>query len=373
MISRLLYQKIHAKLRSGKAIIILGARQTGKTTLVRELIKENPFSHLFLNADEPHVQSLLDHVTVLSWKQIIGSKTLVIIDEAQRIRNIGVKLKLITDQLPEIQLVITGSSSLELANEINEPLTGRKWEYFLYPLSWEELKTAYSYHERLSLLEQRLVFGMYPEIVTHTGQEVELLHNLSGSYLYKDLLSFKGIRKPELIQGLLKALALQIGSEVSYNELSGLLKVDKNTIMTYINLLEQAFIIFRLEPLSRNMRKEISSTRKFYFYDNGLRNALIANFNPLSLRNDVGQLWENFLVSERIKYNHYHDRWVNRYFWRTTTQQEIDYIEESGGSFELFEFKWSPAKKKKFPDIFLKSYAVSGAGIISYDNFESFI
>ena len=214
-------------------------------------------------------------------------------------------------------MFVTGSSSFDLANEIKEPLTGRKWEYSLFPISWGELKDHYDFIKRAGLLEQRLIYGMYPEIVTSPGKEIKILSTLSGSMLYKDLLSIRGIRKPELLENLLRALALQIGHEVSFNELSSLLQVDKNTVITYVNLLEQAYIIFRLPPLSRNLRNEISTSRKIYFYDTGIRNSLIANFNPINLRSDVGPLWENFLISERIKSNHYNNHYLNTYFWRT--------------------------------------------------------
>lgn len=358
---------------SGKAILILGARQTGKTTLLMQLQQMYAEPSVFLNCDEPLTQALLDEVTSTKWKQIIGDNKIVYIDEAQRIKNIGIKLKLITDSIKDVQLVVTGSSSFEIANEINEPLTGRKWEYFLYPISWGELKENMDFLERGRQLEQRLIYGMYPEVVTKTGQEKEILTSLAGSMLYKDLLAFRGIRKPELLGNLLRALAFQIGNEVSFNELSSLLQVDKNTIMSYINLLEQAFIIFRLQPLSRNLRKEISSTRKIYFYDNGIRNSLIANFNPLNLRQDIGALWENFLISERVKYNHYQGHFLNPYFWRTHARQEIDYVEEYDGFMHAYEFKWNPKKRVRFPQSFINSYPVKETTVINNTNFEEFI
>ncbi len=373
MIRRSLLPVIESKLFKGKAIIILGARQTGKTTLIKVIEEQSEGGCLYLNCDDPFVQSILEEITTNRWKQIIGNNRLVFIDEAQRIKNIGIKLKLVTDQMPEVQVVVTGSSSLELANEINEPLTGRKWEYNLFPISWGELKNELDFLNRNSRLEERLIYGMYPEVVVNQGSERELLIALAGSYLYRDLLSFSGIRKPELLDRLLKALALQIGNEVSFNELSNLLGVDKNTVMNYLDLLEKAFIVFRLQPLSRNLRNEISSSRKVYFYDNGIRNAIIANFNPLNIRNDAGALWENFLISERLKANHYNGRRVNYYFWRTHQRQEIDYIEEFDGKFNAYEFKWSPRKKFKMPATFTNSYEVSSESLITKDNFEEFI
>ena len=344
MINRALIKIIQENMFSGKAILILGARQTGKTTLIKEIQKLYKEPSIYLNCDEPIVHSRLTDVNTALWKQIIGNNKILFIDEAQRIKNIGIKLKLVTDNIKNVQLVVTGSSSFDLANEIKEPLTGRKWEYFLFPISWGELKNHQDFFERTGQLEQRLIYGMYPELITSPGQEIKILNALSGSMLYKDLLSYRGIRKPDLLENLLRALALQVGQEVSFNELSSLLQVDKNTVITYINLLEQAYIIFRLQPLSRNLRNEISTSRKIYFYDNGIRNSLIANFNPLNLRNDVGALWENFLVSERIKYNHYNNNYLNIYFWRTHNRQEIDFIEEYGGKMYAYEFKWGSSR-----------------------------
>lgn len=306
-------------------------------------------------------------------KNIIGKAKTVIIDEAQRIPNIGLTLKLITDNLPEVQLIVTGSSSLEISDLTNEPLTGRKWEYSMYAVSWSELRNYYGSVNAQMQLENRLIFGMYPEIITNVGEERERLINLSQSYLYKDILSLKLIRKSDVLQKLLRALALQLGNEVSMNELSQVVGADKATVTNYINLLEKTFVIFRLLPLSRNLRNEISSSRKIYFYDNGIRNAIINNFSPLTLRQDVGALWENFLISERIKVNHYRKRYVNTYFWRTQAQQEIDYIEEADGQFKAFEFKWNERKTSKLPAKFAEAYAPQIFEVINRQNFDSFL
>jgi len=373
MIKRDLFNIAKARLFDGKAIIILGPRQSGKTTLVKEIMERESLPGNFLNCDEPAVKSTFEDISTAKWKQIIGNYKIIVIDEAQHIKDIGIKLKLVTDQIPEVQLIVTGSSALELANEINEPLTGRKWEYYLYPVSWHELNSLYNYVERIQQIEQRLIFGMYPEVIMNPGKEREILNSLASSYLYKDLLSFKGIRKPDLLDRLLRALALQVGSEVSYNELGNILEVDKSTIMNYLDLLEKAYIIFRLNPLSRNLRKEISTSRKVYFWDNGIRNALIANYNLLNMRNDTGPLWENFLISERKKYNHYNRRFVNSYFWRTHDQKEIDLIEEYDGQFDVFEFKWSIKKKVKSFDFFRSQYPVRNAKLISKDEIEEFV
>ena len=373
MIKRELFGITKSKLFDGKAIIILGPRQSGKTTLVKELLEKESLPGNFLNCDEPAVKSIFEDISTAKWKQVIGEYKIIVIDEAQHIKDIGVKLKLVTDQIPEVQLIVTGSSALELANEINEPLTGRKWEYFLYPVSWHELGSVYNYIERLQQIEQRLIFGMYPEVIMNAGKEKDLLNNLASSYLFKDLLSYKGIRKPELLDRLLRALALQIGSEVSFNELGNLLQVDKNTIMNYLDLLEKAYIIFRLNPLSRNLRKEISTSRKIYFWDNGIRNALIANFNPLNMRSDTGALWENFMISERKKFNHYNRRYVNMYFWRTHDQKEIDLIEESEGKFDVYEFKWNVKKPVRSFAHFSSNYPVRIASLISKEEIEEFV
>lgn len=306
-------------------------------------------------------------------KNIIGKAKTVIIDESQRIPNIGLTLKLITDNLPEVQLIVTGSSSLEISDLTYEPLTGRKWEYSIYAISWSELRNYYGSVNAQMQLENRLIFGMYPEIITNVGEERERLINLSQSYLYKDILSLKLIRKSDVLQKLLRALALQLGNEVSMNELSQVVGADKATVMNYIDLLEKTFVIFRLLPLSRNLRNEISSSRKIYFYDNGIRNAIINNFSPLTLRQDVGALWENFLISERIKVNHYRKRYVNTYFWRTQAQQEIDYIEEADGQFKAFEFKWNERKTSKLPAKFAEAYAPQIFEVINRQNFDSFL
>ncbi len=373
MIIRSIFKNIQEKVGKGKAIVILGARQTGKTTLVKSLLPTNSQEGLFLDADNIEIQEIWANANLERLKNVIGKATFIVIDEAQRIPNIGLSLKLIIDNLPHVQLLVTGSSSLELANLTNESLTGRKWEYMMFPISWHELTAHFDYMNALLQLENRLLFGMYPEIITHIGEERERLRVLAQSYLYKDILSLGRIRKPEFLQKLLKALAFQVGNEVSLNELAQLTGIDKATVGTYLDLLEKSFVIFRLQPLSRNLRNEISSSRKIYFYDNGIRNALINNFAPLSLRQDVGALWENFLISERLKANHYQNKDVNSYFWRTKSQQEIDYIEEIDGQFSAFEFKWKLHKKVKLPASFQEAYQPSDFKIITKDTFDDFL
>jgi len=371
MIKRKLEDQILKSSSLGKAIILLGPRQTGKTTLMKKVLASEDY--LFIDCDDPLSRTKLQDANTESIRQVIGQYKYVFIDEAQRVKNIGLTLKIITDQFKHIQLMVSGSSSLDIQAEVNEPLTGRKIEYFLYPISWAELLNDRDYLTVQRQLGTRLIYGMYPEIINNPGNEKELLKQLSSSYLYKDILAYKDIRKPEILEKLLTALALQLGSEVSYNELARLLQVDKNTVSTYIDLLEKAYVIFRLNPLRRNLRSEIGTSRKIYFYDTGIRNALISNFNPIELRQDLGVLWENFLICERIKLNHYNSKWVNYFFWRTKNQQEIDFIEETGGKISAFEFKWNPLKNPSFSKTFKKAYPDSKSQVINKDNFNEFI
>lgn len=372
MIKRKIEALIKSKLFRGKAIVVLGPRQTGKTTLLNKIAKEQK-DFLLLNGDDLNVRQELENAGFEKLKQIIGNYSFVFIDEAQRIKNIGITAKIIIDMVKPEQLIISGSSALELANEINEPLTGRKWEYMLYPISWEELVEHTDYLTATQQLEQRLIFGSYPDVINHPGEEKEILNQLTGSYLYKDLFTYKSIKKPDVLEKILRALALQLGNEVSYNEISRLVQIDKNTVQTYIDLLEKAFVIFRLQPLSRNLRTEISTSRKIYFYDNGIRNSLITNFNSLNIRNDKGVLWENYLINERKKFNEYNKNWVNSYFWRTKQQQEIDLIEEKNGILYAYEFKWQSKKRVKLPKKFAEAYPQHEYKVITIENFTEFI
>jgi len=357
-----------------KLILLLGPRQTGKTTLVRKIMSQSADKTLYLTGDDPTVRTRLNDTGIESLRPILEGCDILVLDEAQRITNIGVTLKLMTDHFPNTRIIATGSSSFELANRINEPLTGRKTEYNLYPVCWQEWEDHVGVMAAESGLEQRLLFGMYPEVLSRPGEEKEVLAGLASDNLYRDLLSFAPIRKPELLEQLLQALALQVGAEVSFNELSLLLKIDKQTIANYIIALEQAFVIFRLGPFSRNLRNEISTTRKIYFYDNGIRNALIGNFAPIALRNDKGALWENFLISERLKHNRYKRRhFVNTYFWRTKQGQEIDYIEESDGRFAAFEMKWNPARSPQIPNAFAGTYPNYDFSVLTPAAFREFL
>ena len=303
----------------------------------------------------------------------MGNHEVVIIDEAQRAKNIGLSLKMLADLKLPMQILVTGSSSLTLANEINEPATGRLIEYNLFPLSLVELMQQTSPREEKRLLEQRMIYGLYPEVVTTPGDAKRILVNLANNYLYRDLLEYRGVKKPEVLQKLVRALALQIGSEVSYNELSRTVGVDKATVESYIDLLEKCFVVFRLPAYSSNLRSEIKRGRKIYFYDNGIRNALLSNFAPLELRDDVGMLWENMMVSERIKRNSYSRSYAQMYFWRTQQQQEVDLIEEQDGRLTAFEFKWNTKKKAKLPKTFIDNYPNTDFKVISPDNYVEFV
>ena len=373
MIERQLKQLILPRLFRGKAIVLTGPRQVGKTTLLRMLMAETDKKTLFWNCDEPDIRQKLSHPTSTQLQADIAQADLVLIDEAQRIANIGVTLKLIIDNFPEKQVVVTGSSALQLSNSINEPLTGRKYEYDMLPFSCEELVASHGENEERRLLERRLVYGSYPEVVNLPGEERETLSNLVNSYLYKDIFAFQDVRKPEIIEQLLQALALQIGSEVSFNELSKLLGMNTQTVQRYIDLLEKSYIVFHLRSYNRNMRNELKKSRKIYFYDNGVRNALLGDFKPLQLRQDAGALWENYLVSERIKHNAYSLFYGKSHFWRTQQQQEIDYLEDIDGTLHTYEFKWSPNKQPKLSQAFANNYPDHTFMVVNPENYQDFV
>jgi predicted AAA+ superfamily ATPase len=370
MIKRIIEAKIAQRLDKGKAILIIGPRQVGKTTLINSILENRP--HLFLDGDDSTVRNLLTNPNTEQLKSIIGNHNILFIDEAQRIENIGLTLKIITDQFKNTQLLVSGSSAFELNNQTSEPLTGRKWEYKLYPISWQELEGSMGYVKSEQQLELRILYGMYPDVINNPGDEIEVLKQLTNSYLYKDILAFSGIRKPQVLEKLLLALALQLCSEVSYNELAQLVGVDKNTVANYIDVLEKAYVIFRLSSFSRNLRNEIKTNQKIYFYDTGVRNAIIGNFNLLDSRSDKGALWENFLIAERIKRLSYDSSLAKSYFWRTKQQQEIDYVEEVSGRITGYEFKWSEKAKAKLPKSFMESYNAT-IEIIHRNNFREFV
>ncbi|MCK4663590.1 MAG: ATP-binding protein [Bacteroidales bacterium] len=373
MIKRDIQKIIEQYFFKGKIIIIYGARQVGKTTLVRAVEDKYSKESIYFNCDEPDIRDKFTNVTSTQLEMLVRAYNIIIIDEAQRIKNVGLTLKLLIDNFPEKQIIATGSSAFELSNLISEPLTGRKFTFQLFPFSLMELQQKYSLLEINRLLENRIIYGMYPDIVKHPENPEFLLKELINSYLFKDILQYHNIKHPELLEKLLAALALQIGNQVSYNELAGLINISKETVASYIQLLEKSYVIFRLSSFSRNIRNELKRSKKIYFVDTGLRNALIRNYNPLYLRQDTGALWENFIISERLKYNQANMQFPNTYFWRTHQQQEIDYIEEIGGKLYAYEFKWQAKKKGKIPKVFINAYPDSETKTVNIENYMEFI
>ncbi len=372
MIQRIIKKEIKKKLKDNKAIILLGARQVGKTTLIQSMFDKKE-KVMYWNGDETDTREWLEKPNVTKLKNLIGKSKILIIDEAQRIKNIGLCIKMIVDNIPNVKVLATGSSSFDLANQIKEPLTGRKWEFYLYPFSFEEMAGYHGSITENRLLEHRLIYGYYPDIVLNPDTAEERLKLLSDSYLYKDILVWENIKKPEKLEKLIKAIALQIGSEVSYNELGEICGLDNETIERYINILEKAFIVFKLEPYSNNLRNELKKKRKIYFYDNGIRNAVINNFAPLTHRRDKGALFENFIISERLKYLMYHNKKWARYFWRNTNQQEVDYIEINKQYLYAYEIKYSAKSQPRTPKVFREMYHPVTTEIIHSQNYISFI
>jgi len=371
-IKRDIQDLVTSKLFKGRAVIIYGARQVGKTTLIKRIQDEYHLRSSYLDCDEPDIRESLFNKTSTQLKELVGDSRLVLIDEAQRVKNIGITLKLLIDNFPDVQIIATGSSSFELSNKIAEPLTGRKYEFQLYPFSLRELMQINTRKEINRLLEVRIIKGMYPDVVINKSESQYILKDITRSYLYRDILQFQTIRNPEVLNKLLQALALQIGNEVSYNKLANKLQIDKNTISNYIDILEKAFIIFRLNPFSRNIRNELKKLRKIYFIDTGIRNTLINNLNPLDIRQDAGSLWENFLISERVKFLNNHGYFKNLYFWRTHQQHEVDLIEKESGNMHGYEFKIN-AKKNKVPKIFKDNYPGVKIDFIDMDNYMDFL
>lgn len=373
MVDRKLKKKIISKLFKGKAIIVYGPRQVGKTTLVESILSELNLQSVYFNGDDADTRELLHSSNQTRLTNLLGKAKIVFIDEAQKIDDVGTTIKIMVDRIKEVQVIVTGSSSFMLSRSTREPLTGRAYEFNLFPLSFGELTEHHSLHKELRMLEHRLLYGSYPEVCTSNGEEMDLLKLLTGSYLYRDLNFIESVSRPELFEKIIKALALQIGSEVSYIEIGQLVDADRLTVEKYINILEKAFIVFKLPALNKNVRNEIKKGKKIYFYDNGIRNAIIKNFNQLSLRNDTGFLWENYIISERMKYLSYNGINIEKYFWRTVQQQEIDYIEEDRNVFSAYEFKFNPTSKFKFSKTFVEAYNLREKKIISPNNIEEFL
>ena len=372
MIRRDIQQRIEQKLFKGKVILLLGPRQVGKTTLLKEIIKDRGDA-LWLNADEPDIQALFENATSTRLKNYFGKNKIIVIDEAQNLKDVGLKLKIIFDALPEIQVLATGSSAFEIKNKTNEPLTGRKWQFQLFPFSFSELVSHNNLLDEKRLLPVRLVYGSYPEVVLNNGEEKERLKLLTDSYLYKDILMYEGLKRPDKLVHLLQLLAFRIGTEINYNNLSKELRIDNSTVEKYVQILEDSFIIFRLKALSRNHSKELKKGRKIYFIDNGVVNALLGNFNLPENRSDIGALWENYVVSEMYKKYHYENRWANFYFWRTQDQQEIDLVIEENQEFHAFEIKWNKNAKARLSKTFSRNYLQHSFSVITPENIEDFL
>jgi hypothetical protein len=375
IIPRLLQTQIEAAITPGKVVVLYGPRQVGKTTLVSELLAGTTLRARFINADELAYREALASENRHVLGNLLGDAELLVIDEAQRVPNIGLNLKILVDTFPHAALLATGSASFDLANQIAEPLTGRALTYTLYPISFGEITQAFGLFEAERQLERWLIWGGYPTIVTTEAAALRerLLGELVGAYLYRDILQMDGVRRADKIVDLLRLLAFQIGQEVSLSELASNLALNRTTVERYLDLLEKVFVIFRLRGFSRNLRKEIAKSARYYFFDNGVRNTLIQNFNPLALRNDVGALWENYLMVERRKANEFAGRSANTYFWRTYDQKEIDYIEEYGGRLLGFEFKWQGQVKPATRQEFTQAYPNAEVMTVTRDNFETFV
>ena len=375
MIPRLLQAHITEQLQTGgKIVLIYGARQVGKTTLVRRVLDDLPYRSLAINADEIRYSDVLSSRDLRRLRGLVTGYDLLFVDEAQRIPEIGVNLKLLVDHLPELRIVVTGSSSLDLASKVQEPLTGRAWVHRLYPIATSELAQLHNPFELDDMLEDRLVFGSYPEIFALSGdaQRREYLQNLSASYLYKDVLEIGGVRHSSKLRSLVRLLAFQIGREVSLTELGSQLQMNRETVASYIDRLEQSFVVFRLGGFSRNLRKEVSKQDKIYFWDLGVRNVAIDNLKPLVERNDVGELWENFVIAERLKWLHYRQTLASLYFWRTYTGAEVDIVEEREGRLYAYECKWN-RPRGRLPDSFLATYPGASFDIITRESYQSYL
>lgn len=373
MIDRKLSKKIQTLLGGKKAIVVIGARQVGKSTLLGQMLGDRK-DVIWMNGDDMDVQELFRDISSTRLRAILANNKFLVIDEAQRIPDVGLRIKLITDQVPDVQVVATGSSSFELTAKVNEALTGRKREFKMFPLTFGEMVAHTNLLEELRMIPHRMVYGYYPEVVCNPGDEHNTLKELSDSYLYKDILSLDNVNKPDKLVRLLKALAMQIGSQVSYNEVGNMIGLDSKTVEKYVDILEKCFIIFRLGSFSRNLRNELKASRKIYFWDLGIRNALIGNLSQVENRYDIGELWENFVIAERLKQLSYNNSFAQSWFWRTRQQNEIGYIEEENGVLKAYEFKWNVNKANvKCPESFRVSYPDAIFKVITPKNIDEFL
>lgn len=373
-IQRLLLQQLEERAKPGQVAVVYGPRRVGKTTLVKEYLASYQGKYLFMNADELVSREVLESQDAKKLGGLVRGYDLLVIDEAQRVSDVGLNLKILVDTYPNLAIIATGSASFDLANKLNEPLTGRKSTLTLYPISYEELGATLGLFEARSQLERWMIWGGYPDVViADSGDDRQrFLSELLGSYLYRDILELDDVKRADKIVDLLRLIAFQIGREVSIAELASNLGINRTTVERYLDLLEKVFVIFRVSGFSRNLRKEVVKNHRYYFFDNGVRNSLIQNFNSLNLRDDVGQLWENYLISERLRSNHYHNQVVNSYFWRTYDQKEIDLVEEAGGRLRGFELKWRQAKlNTRTVKEFMTAYPNASIDCVTKDNFDS--
>ncbi len=369
-----LTQIVIKKLQPNKVVIVFGARRVGKTMLVKEILQHINEPVLYLNGEDINVHTKLANSSIENYKQLLGSNRFLYIDEAQKIPEIGLKLKLMVDEIEDLKIIISGSSSFDINKDAVEPLTGRKYTFNLFAFSENEFNQVENKIEKIDKLKERLVFGNYPELLhlPDKGDKKDYLNELISSYLLKDILAYENIKNSQKIFNLLRLIAFQIGSEVSHQELGKQLGISKNTVEKYLDLLSKVFILTKVEGFSRNLRKEKTKNARWYFLDNGIRNAVIANFNPLDTRNDIGALWENYMVTERLKYQEYNRISSNNYFWRTYEQQEIDWVEEREGALFGYEFKWKESKVK-VPTQWQKAYPDATFEVINNDNFENWL
>ena len=369
-----LSENIIKKLQSNKVVIVFGARRVGKTVLVKELLEKINEPVLSLNGEDINVHDKLAIRSVENYKQLLGSYKFLYIDEAQKIPEIGLKLKLMIDEIEDLKIIISGSSSFDIHKDAGEPLTGRKYSFNLFALSENEFNQVENKIEKIDKIRERLIFGNYPELLQLPDREdkIDYLNEMVSSYLLKDILVYENIKNSQKIFNLLRLIAFQIGGEVSLQELGKQLGISKNTVEKYLDLLSKVFILHKVEGFSRNLRKEITKNSRWYFLDNGIRNAVIANFNPIESRNDIGALWENYMISERLKYQEYNRLSSNNYFWRTYEQQEVDWVEERDGSLFGYEFKWKESKVK-IPTQWKNAYPDSSFEVINKDNFEKWL